>query len=62
MFKKENDVLYQRILSADWTNEQSKKNKLAEKLSKMSVKVGSKAAAAPKYFNEVYYTSNTIIQ
>jgi hypothetical protein len=54
MFKKENDVLSKRVLSTDWTKNQTLKNRLTEKLSKMSIKVGStKSAASKKYLSEV---------
>jgi hypothetical protein len=56
MFKKENDVLSKRVLSTDWTKNQTQKNRLAEKLSKMSLKVGgTKSAATKKYLSEVFY-------
>jgi predicted metalloendopeptidase len=59
MFKKENDVLSKRILSTDWTEDQTKKNRLAEKLSKMSIKVGSsKTSGTKKYLNEVFHVGH----
>jgi len=59
MFKKENDALSTRILSTDWTEDQTKKNRLAEKLSKMSIKVGSsKSAGTKKYLKEVFHVGH----
>jgi hypothetical protein len=48
MFKRENDFLSRRILTSDWTSEQTKKERLAEKLSKMSFKFGGTKNAAPR--------------